>query len=356
MKQWSIALIGSGWRAGIFLRILSQFPDKYRVSGVVSRNRENREKAAAKWGVPAYPDINTLAAENRPDFIIIAVTKTQGHRVIADTASLGIPILAETPPAAELDDLTALNRELPPGFPIQIAEQYHLYPMHQARLSLINSGRLGTVSYSQISISHGYHGISLMRRALGIGFENGEIRAHSAELPVTEGPGRSGPPSEEKVITTDHTLAVFNWPGKMGLYDFETNQHRSWIRSSRFLVRGEKGEISDDRVSYLRDYLTPIEYDLVRHRAGEYENVEGYYLKGISAGDEMIYRNPWPASLSDEDIAIITAVEKMTRFIETGESFYSLAEASQDQYLALMIDRAVREGRTVKTETQCWAD
>ena len=64
-------------------------------------------------------------------------------------------------------------------------------------------------------------------------------------------------------------------------------------------------------------------------------------MKGVSAGDEMIYINPYPVSLSDEDIAVITAVEKMTRFIETGESFYSLAEASQDQYLALMIDKAV---------------
>ena len=355
MKKWAVAIIGSGWRAGIFLRILNQFPGKYRVAGVVSRSAENRERISKAWNVPAYPDLEKLLSEDRPDFVVIAVAKSHGHEVIAETAALGLPILAETPPADGLDDLIKLNKALPPGYPIQIAEQYHQYPMNRARLSLAASGLLGTARYAHISISHGYHGISLIRRALGIGFENGEIRAHRTDLPITEGPGRGGPPREERVIGTDHTLAVLSFGEKKGLYDFETNQHRSWIRSSRFLIRGERGEINDDHVLYLKDHLNPVEFNLVRRQAGEYENVEGYYLKGILAGSDWIYRNPYPVSLSDEDIAIITLLDKMTVFIERGESFYSLAEASQDHYLGLMIDRAVREDRPVRTETQCWA-
>jgi len=355
MSQKSVAIIGSGWRGEIFLRVLKYFPESYSVAGVISRSEEKRQYLKEKWQVPAYGSLDELLERGTPDFVIIAVAKDQAHRIIADTAGRGLPVLAETPPAPTLEDLIALNRSLPPAAPIQIAEQYHLYPMHRARLSVIGSGILGDVSYAQISVSHGYHGVSLMRRTLGIGFENALISAHTRDVSILEGPGRGGPPKEEKIIAADHTLAVLDFGEKRGLYDFERNQHRSWIRSSRFLARGDRGEICEDRVRYLKDHLTPVEYDLIRLQAGEYENVEGYFLRGVLGGEEWLYRNTWQASLSDEDLSLAEVLARMVRFAETGESFYSLAEASQDQYLALMIDESAREGKTVETETQCWA-
>ncbi|MNH40721.1 hypothetical protein D3C79_1020770 [compost metagenome] len=38
-----------------------------------------------------------------------------------------------------------------------------------------------------------------------------------------------------------------------------------------------------------------------------------------------------------------------------GPSFYSLAEAAQDHYLALMIGRAIETGETIIAERQIWA-
>ena len=58
-----------------------------------------------------------------------------------------------------------------------MAEQYHLHPLHAARIAIANSGKLGEISQVQISECHGYHGISLMRKLLGIGFENASITA-----------------------------------------------------------------------------------------------------------------------------------------------------------------------------------
>ena len=49
------------------------------------------------------------------------------------------------------------------------------------------------------------------------------------------------------------------------------------------------------------------------------------------------------------------ALDKMARYVEGGESFYGLAEASQDQYLSLMVERAVASGDAVTTTTQPWA-
>jgi hypothetical protein len=89
---------------------------------------------------------------------------------------------------------------------------------------------------------------------------------------------------------------------------------------------------------------------------GEYGNLEGFALKGILAGEEWIYKNPFAfARLSDDEIGVASCLEKMYQYTQTGQDFYSLAEGSQDHYLSLMIDEAVRTGEKVKTEFQPWA-
>ncbi len=92
-----------------------------------------------------------------------------------------------------------------------------------------------------------------------------------------------------------------------------------------------------------------------RINKGEAENLEGYYLKGIIGGEQWLYENPFiPARYCDEEIAMATALIKMKEYINTGESFYSLAQASQDVYLSLMIEKSIYENRDIETETQLW--
>ena len=45
----------------------------------------------------------------------------------------------------------------------------------------------------------------------------------------------------------------------------------------------------------------------------------------------------------------------MYDYVKTGQSFYSLAEASQDTYLALLYEQAAAEGKAIESETQVWA-
>ncbi len=83
--------------------------------------------------------------------------------------------------------------------------------------------------------------------------------------------------------------------------------------------------------------------------------MEGYYHKGILAGNEWVYTNPFaPACLNDDELAVATCLANMTEYVQGGPSFYSLAEAAQDHYLGLMVAQAVASGQSISTTSQLW--
>lgn len=356
MDTIRFGIIGSGWRAECFLQVARLLPDQFEVCGLVSRREEKRAELAQKWAVPVYASPTELLTKTRPDFVVAAVAKDAGADIIKAMVAQGVPILAETPPASDLEGLVDLYHNVGPQAKVQIAEQYFLQPMHQARLAVAHSGKFGAIHYAHVSISQGYHAVSLMRKALGVGFENPTIQSSSFEMPGIEGPGRNGLAEREQLVQNPHTLAVLNFGSKVGLFDFEKNQHRSWVRSQRFLIRGVRGEVNHDTVKYLLDYRTPIQFELLRQNAGDDGNLEGYHLKGILGGTEWVYRNPFaPARLSDEEIALAASLVRMKQYTVDGTELYSLAEACQDQYLALLIDQSCAHKLPLQATTQIWA-
>jgi hypothetical protein len=75
------------------------------------------------------------------------------------------------------------------------------------------------------------------------------------------------------------------------------------------------------------------------------------------AGSEWVYHNPFiPARLTDDEIAIATCLIKMNEYAKGGPNFYNLAEASQDHYLSMVINEAIKSKTTIQTTTQPWAD
>jgi hypothetical protein len=171
------------------------------------------------------------------------------------------------------------------------------------------------------------------------------------------GPDRWGVlPEQERIASSRQVIATLDFGGKLGVYDFTGDQYFSWVRAPRVLVRGERGEIAGDTLRYLVDHRTPVEITLRRVNAGENGNLEGYYLKGILAGDEWVYRNPFaPARLTDDEIAVGTCLERMAAYAVGGPAFYGLSQGSQDHYLGLMIAEAVQSGGPVVATRQPWA-
>jgi len=241
------------------------------------------------------------------------------------------------------------------GARIQVAEQYLFQPMHAARLKLVRDGKLGTIYEADVSFAHGYHGISLLRNYLQTGLRLPKITARKFKSRIVGGPGREGAPKERTVVDSERVIAQLDYGDRLGIFDFTGDQYFSWIRSPRLMVRGEEGEINNDRVRLLKDFRTPIDFTLVRQETGHEANLEGHHHRAILGGGELLYQNPFaPARWSDDEIAVATSLSKMMTYVATGESFYGVPDACQDRYLDILISEAVSRGTAIEAKPQPW--
>ena len=137
---------------------------------------------------------------------------------IKKLSAANIPILCETPPAMTLEGLTDLYALVRTGAKIQVAEQYAHVPLHAAQLAVARSGLIGRVEHAQVSVAHNYHGLSLMRRLLGVTFENALVRAVSLDGRLLDGPCRYNTysPASKAYANTAQTLAVFDFGDRSG--------------------------------------------------------------------------------------------------------------------------------------------
>jgi predicted dehydrogenase len=355
MHPIRFGIIGGGWRSQFFLRVARELPERFSVEGMVVRDAEKGAKIEAVWGVKTYRELDELLRVPDLRFVVVSVPWSVAPLMIHTLTEQNMPALVETPPTPDLPGLVDICDLARRGAKIQVAEQYHLQPLHATRLVLAASGKLGTITQAQVAVAHGYHGISLIRKFLGVQFEPVAIHAHRFVSPIVAGPHRNTQPTEETIKSSAQTIAYLDFGEKLGIFDFHSDQYYSWIRSPRLLIRGERGEIHNTEVRYLADFRTPVNYTLMRQDAAHGGNMEGFYLKGFFGGNEWLYTNPFqPARLSDDEIAVAGCLEKMNAYLDGAPDFYSLAEAAQDHYLNLLIEQAVTSRETVRSVPQPW--
>jgi Oxidoreductase family, NAD-binding Rossmann fold len=349
---------GNGWRAGFYLRLAELFPERLQVTAVVTPTVERGTAAERQWGVPSVRTIRDAITGDRPDFVVAAVPWSATPQVIVEAVAADMPVLSETPPAADLPGLQELWSQVGGSGLVQVAEQYPLYPGHAARIQIIKNGVLGKVSNVQVSSTHQYHAIALMRTMLGVGFEDAAVTAHRSEFLLANPISRDGWTMDLTPIPAWNLLSHFDFGvGRTGLYDFTDNQWHNELRTNRILVRGSLGELVTDRVVHVRDELTVLESDLVRRQLGVDMNFEGFDLDHITFEGDVVYRNAWQGGrLADDEIAVASALERMGAWVhDRGPAPYPLAYGCQDHMLALAMDESLAAGATVHTTRQPWA-
>ena len=349
------AIVGAGWRALFYLRVAAALSERFHLNGLVTRTRERAENVKTEWGVEAYSSLESLLQASRPDFIVLSVPRSVTADWLEELTAAGLPVLCETPPAADFPDLRRVSELIAQGARVQVGEQYQYQPLHAARLALTDADVIGDVSMVSLSVCHDYHAFSLMRRHLKVAGESAVLRATSTRAMIQTGFETSGPRRGVDTVEEERISGLVDFGNRLGLYDFAGEQYFSYIRSPHVIIRGSIGEIGNARVRCLTGLDEPVTLELRREQTGEEGDLGGYSLRGISFGDRWMYRNPFPgARLSDDEIAIATCMEHMGRYAKGGPPFYGLADAAQDHYLSLCLHEAARTGEAVRTETQPW--
>ena len=351
----TIGVVGGGWRAEFFLRIARELSDRFVVSRVLVRSDSSAQRVARDWSIPATASIADFLAAGPYDFVVVAAPREVAPELIGQLVDAGVPVLAETPPAGTLPGLIELYERVGSA-PVQVAEQYQFQPHHAARLALAHGGLIGEVASARVSVAHGYHGISLIRLAICAGFEPVQITAVTLPDIVVSARGRDDWNAEALENDSRRTVAAFDFDGRTGYFDFSVEQYFSPIRARHISLYGTMGEVEDDRVGRLVGPARAAHESLYREATGADGDLEGSFLRRILLGSEVLWESRFvPTRLSDDELAGAETLQRMAEYVAGGPAFYGLADASHDQYLALLMDEATQSGVPVRSAAVPWS-
>ena len=345
----SFAIVGTGWRAEYFWRLAAGL-DGLSCVGVVSRSQKDLP-------VPVYLSLDECIAATKPDFVVTAVPWSVTPSLVVELVQRDVPVLAETPPAPDLDGLRSLWHKVGAANRVQIAEQYTRMPMHAARLALVRSGVIGEPTRVDVSSTLQYHAVSLIRTLLGIGLGPAEIRAVRTTAPLADPLSRTGWADEAEVKQATTTIGTIKFDGGgFGLYDFTDNQWHNQLLMRRLLVRGTTGELRDHDVVRLAGDRTIVRSGIVRRQTGYDLDLDGFDTDHVTFGSDVLFRNPYQGKRwNDEEIAIATLLEDTAAWVSgAGPEPYPLADGIHDHRIALAIDQAAGTDTTVQVTAEPW--
>lgn len=356
----TFAIVGSGWRSEFFVRLAQMLPEELTLVAGVVRRPEAAEEVAKRWSVPTYLSVDEMVAKQHPTFVITSVPREVNPEIISTLVASRTPVLSETPPATDLDGMRRLWAEVGSSGLVQVAEQYLLLPGHATRLALVRQDAIGQCTSVQVSSTHDYHAVSMMRGFLGLlGAGAAPVRVQAArfEAPMADPLHRDGWTDDDTVKPTETLIGLIDFgDGRSGVYDFTDNQWHNQLRARRIVIRGSHGEIQDDTVLRLAGPRAIVRSSIQRYQLGYDLNLDGYDTEHLSWNGEVVWRNPLLGlRLMDEEIAIGTMLRANAAWArDEGPAPYPLADACQDHHVALAIHDAARTGAAVTAEVEPW--
>lgn len=348
-RDIKFAVVGTGWRAEFFTRLSRAIPGVECVGSIVRTPRDS--------DLPIYLSLHECIAKAKPDYLIASVPRDVTPSIIRMAVAAGLPIMAETPPAADLDSLRSLWKDVGQSGLVQIAEQYLRLPSHAARLKVVKSGAIGAPTQVHVSSTHDYHAVSLMRGYLGAGIGPVRVNATAFHAPLQNPSSRNGWNVDSDSVMTQSRIATIEFDSTLsGLYDFTDNQWHNQLRFRRVIVRGSAGEINDDQVIKWIQPDSFVSAPIVRRQTGYDLDLDGYRTDHLSFNSEIIYKNPFNAqSWSDEEIAIATMIVEMADWVANlGPAPYPLADGIHDHRVSLAIQESLDKSCAISTEKEAW--
>lgn len=341
-------LVGWGYRSRAWLSVADAVGVPCR--GVVVRSPRSTP-------VPGFATIQDAVEQTGAGFAVASVSPDSASSVMVDAVAQSLPILSETPPAADLAGLRSVWDEVGASGLVQVAEQYPLYPSHAARLELVRSGFIGQPTQVQVSSTQLHHAAALMRAYLHVEPGPVSVRATTTVAPLLQPLSRAGwtGADEATAATTTHAVIDFG-DSRSGIYDFTDQQTRNLLRFRRLVVRGTHGELDGDRVLRWGGPETILSSSIERRQSGHDLDMSGFDSETLSHGDTVLWRNPWPGQhWPDDHLATAAMLHAMATWVDgEGPEPYPLREASQDAAIGRAIELSARSGDPVSLDHEPW--
>ena len=344
MEKYRFIIIGSGWRSLFYVKVAKALSHHFELCAMLCRTQEKADKLAIEHGIHATTSIYECV-EMKPDFVVVAVNKASIADVSKEWLERGFTVLCETPASLELETLHELWALHEQGAKLAVAEQYIYYPDYYAVGQALEKNLIGDPYCAVVSLAHEYHGASLIRHFLKEDMTPFTINGKTFTFPTVETMSRYEQFTDGRIADKKRTIAVFEFEdGKVGLYDFDSEQYRSPIRHNYLNIRGPRGEIKDDNIYFLNKDNLPERKSL---------EISTHTLK--MPGEEN-------AMMSSDETAIAQVMYGLASYArdesilskEFSGPVYSLQNALQDSYMAILLQQAIATGQAIKSTAQPW--
>ena len=359
MAALRFGIVGSGWRAQFFARAARELPELFAVTGVVTRSAERGAQVEREWGVRTVRTITELlAAPDRPELVVVSVPWPVTPEATRELVAAGVPVLAETPPAPDVAGLESLWADVGASGLVQVAEHSAYMPAHQARRAVVDAGLIGEPTSVQVSSTHLYHAVGLVRFLLGVGRGSAVVRAQRFTAPLLDPVSRDGWTGATEPSPAGTVLATLDLgEGRSALYDFTDNQWHNPLRTNRIVVRGSHGEVVGDDVTWWGGDRAVLTSRIDRRTSGLEQDLDGFDLAHLSLGERLLYRNPYVGTrFADDELAVAHLLAACSSWLhDDGPQPYPLADGIHDHQLGLAVEEAARTGEPVVVPTPPWA-
>lgn len=371
MGKYRFIIVGSGWRSLFYVRIAKSLPHDFELCAMLCRTREKAERMASDHGIHTTTSAEECV-ELRPDFVVVAVNKDSLADVSKEWLEKGFTVLCETPASLKMETLHELWALHEQGAKLTVAEQYIYYPFYYAIDQVLKKEWIGDPYCAVVSLAHEYHGVSLMRNFLREEMTPFQVTGKTFSFPTVETMSRYEQFADGRTADKKRTTAVFEFAdGKVGLYDFDSEQYRSPIRHNYLNIRGPRGEIKDNKIYYLdqdnQPRCTKLEISTRTVEVPDEENpnlkrIEQITQIGLHGTSDTVCIPYFNVPLASDETAIAKVMYGVAAYakgekIGSGELRnppYSLKSAMQDAYMTILLQQAITTGQKVKSTKQPW--
>ena len=144
-------IVGVGWAAREFhLPGVKAVPGGVVVGGC-DPSPEQRETFTKETGIPAFASLAELAAEGRPDVVIIATPPDSHRDLCLEALGLGLHVICEKPfveTVAQADEVIAAADAA--GLRVAVNHQYREKPIYRAVMDAVGRDDVGRIVFTQI--------------------------------------------------------------------------------------------------------------------------------------------------------------------------------------------------------------